>query len=347
MNRIDESKHFSKDKTELAGELEAMYSVIAERLNFILDRVIEVDGETGLEIIKPGNEAGDDENWFVTVDSSGDFLFKHKESGAWVRRDIVHNDGTFTGDVAVTGDLTVDTDTLVVDAVNHRVGIGTATPSGKLSVAGGQTDSAYFFYDNDDVGAAEDGQSLYLYRKAAVGDKYLRMYIDQWGHLQMHGVYNNVVYLGHMKVADDKRVVFGDHSDYHLVYDSGNTRFELNSADVDGVGTDGTIFLIADGTDDVLFNGKIAFTQTDLNEYIDSLADGYINYGATILHKFNNAIGMLERSSDPPEPAEGNCVVWMSDGTGKGDDGDVLIASKAGGTTNWGTLFDHSGGAAW
>lgn len=63
--------------------------------------------------------------------------------------------------------------------------------------------------------------------------------------------------------------------------------------------------------------------------------------------KINNHIYMLERSSDPTEPAEGECVVWMSDGSGKGDDGDVMIASQAGGTTNYGTLFDHSGGAGW
>jgi hypothetical protein len=56
---------------------------------------------------------------------------------------------------------------------------------------------------------------------------------------------------------------------------------------------------------------------------------------------------LLERSSDPAEPAEGEAVIWMSDGTGKGDDGDVLIASKAGGATKWSTLFDHSAGAAW
>jgi hypothetical protein len=56
---------------------------------------------------------------------------------------------------------------------------------------------------------------------------------------------------------------------------------------------------------------------------------------------------LLERSSDPTEPAEGQAVIWMSDGTGKGDDGDVMIASKAGGVTNYGTLFDHSGGAGW
>jgi hypothetical protein len=55
----------------------------------------------------------------------------------------------------------------------------------------------------------------------------------------------------------------------------------------------------------------------------------------------------VERSSDPTEPSEGEAVIWMSDGTGKGDDGDVMIASQAGGTTNYDTLFDHSAGTAW
>lgn len=57
--------------------------------------------------------------------------------------------------------------------------------------------------------------------------------------------------------------------------------------------------------------------------------------------------GLREKSADPSEPAEGQCVIWMSDGTQKGDDGDVLIAAKAGGTTKWTTLFDHSAGDAW
>lgn len=34
-----------------------------------------------------------------------------------------------SGDVAVTGDLTVDTDTLYVDSANNRVGVGTASPT--------------------------------------------------------------------------------------------------------------------------------------------------------------------------------------------------------------------------
>jgi len=58
-------------------------------------------------------------------------------------------------------------------------------------------------------------------------------------------------------------------------------------------------------------------------------------------------INILERSSDPTEPTEGHAVVWMSDGTGKGADGDIMIASQAGGATKYGTIFDHSGGSSW
>ena len=42
--------------------------------------------------------------------------------------------GTFGSSVGITGDLTVDTDTLHVDSTNDRVGIGTTSPSRKLSV---------------------------------------------------------------------------------------------------------------------------------------------------------------------------------------------------------------------
>jgi hypothetical protein len=62
---------------------------------------------------------------------------------------------------------------------------------------------------------------------------------------------------------------------------------------------------------------------------------------------FHDRVRLLERSSDPAKPAEGNCIVWMSDGTGLGDDGDVIIASTAGGVTNYAILFDHSGGTLW
>jgi len=63
--------------------------------------------------------------------------------------------------------------------------------------------------------------------------------------------------------------------------------------------------------------------------------------------KVNNYIKFLERSSDPPEPAEGEAILWMSDGTGKGADGDIIVASQAGGTTKYGIIFIHASNPGW
>jgi hypothetical protein len=49
-----------------------------------------------------------------------------------------------------------------------------------------------------------------------------------------------------------------------------------------------------------------------------------------------------ERSVDPPDPVEGNYVRWMSDGTGAGDDGDIMMKITAGGATKTATLVDFS-----
>lgn len=49
-----------------------------------------------------------------------------------------------------------------------------------------------------------------------------------------------------------------------------------------------------------------------------------------------------ELSADPSDPAEGMHVLWQSDGTGSGDDGDILIKITAGGVTKTVTLVDFS-----
>ena len=55
----------------------------------------------------------------------------------------------------------------------------------------------------------------------------------------------------------------------------------------------------------------------------------------------------FQQSADPPAPSAGQYVIWMSDGTGKGDTGDVLIGSSDSIGVKWGTIFDHSVGNAW
>lgn len=53
-------------------------------------------------------------------------------------------------------------------------------------------------------------------------------------------------------------------------------------------------------------------------------------------------LDLLEASKDPANPPEGRAVMWMSDGTGSGDDGDIMVKVTAGGTTKTITLIDFS-----
>lgn len=56
---------------------------------------------------------------------------------------------------------------------------------------------------------------------------------------------------------------------------------------------------------------------------------------------------LLEQSANPTEPSDGEAIIWLSDGSGYGDAGDVMVASATGGNARYGTLFDFSGGALW
>ena len=54
--------------------------------------------------------------------------------------------------------------------------------------------------------------------------------------------------------------------------------------------------------------------------------DGSLLYFQTVIQK--------ERNTDPDNPPEGYSVIWHGDGTGTGDDGEVLVKITAGGTTH-------------
>lgn len=54
------------------------------------------------------------------------------------------------------------------------------------------------------------------------------------------------------------------------------------------------------------------------------------------------AITTRELSADPIDPAEGSNVMWQSDGTGAGDDGDIMMKITAGGVTKTVTIVDFS-----
>ena len=58
-------------------------------------------------------------------------------------------------------------------------------------------------------------------------------------------------------------------------------------------------------------------------------------------------IVIVERTAEPAKPAEGKAVLWMTNGTGIGDDGDVIIGVTAGGSSKYTIIHDHSTATAW
>lgn len=56
----------------------------------------------------------------------------------------------------------------------------------------------------------------------------------------------------------------------------------------------------------------------------------------------SKGVNFIELSSDPADPAEGQSVMWQSDGNGSGDDGDIMMKITAGGVTKTVTLVDFS-----
>jgi len=75
-----------------------------------------------------------------------------------------------------------------------------------------------------------------------------------------------------------------NNTDIFEIMEGGTPRFAIKSGNV-GIGTTGPDYkLEVNGTG--FFGDKLSFTQTDGNEYIDSLNDGYMDYGATTGHRF-------------------------------------------------------------
>jgi len=81
----------------------------------------------------------------------------------------------------------------------------------------------------------------------------------------------DLLWANSIQIDDDEKVLFGTGSDASIKYNA--TNLVINPAEV------GTGYLQVDG--EILATDKIMFTQTDGNEYIDSLNDGYIDIGAT------------------------------------------------------------------
>ncbi len=109
---------------------------------------------------------------------------------------------------------------------------------------------------------------------------------------------------------------------------------------------------------DLHVKDKIAFTQDDKNEYVDSLADGYMDYGATTAHRFNTTV---EVAAKIKLTAIGGHAVKLTNETGSNTvagqlvqidtaTNDAFVLSSIDETENIGVVLDSGvadGSEAW
>jgi hypothetical protein len=109
------------------------------------------------------------------------------------------------------------------------------------------------------------------------------------------------------------------------------------------------------GYNGTLTNGATIIDETGLSsDRLDSFktnASGSFGLGfqspSETLHVYGNTklegpLILKERTYDPDNPEEGSSVLWMSNGHGTGDDGDIMIKITSGGVTKTVTLVDFS-----
>lgn len=128
--------------------------------------------------------------------------------------------------------LAIETNALFTNS--GHTGIGTNNPSKLLSIVSTGTpadDDVYFFYDpsaaggNPDVGDAVDAPSVYIYRRAAEGDSYLRQYVDKFRKGIIYSSYNLILYgAGSLALQSDASSTIS-YNDIHYDSDTRGTRF--------------------------------------------------------------------------------------------------------------------------
>lgn len=153
---------------------------------------------------------------------------------------------------------------------------------------------------------------------------------------------------------------FTDASNYERLavgYDSGNTEFTILGEKA-GTGArrdirlgNDLVFLKAAGSTGVElngWNGLVDFQYRGVTRFTLTETAFYPSSASWTLGIDGNGWGGLwlgEQAADPSNPTEGNSVIWQSNGTGSGDDGDIMMKITAGGVTKTVTIVDFSAAA--
>jgi hypothetical protein len=159
------------------------------------------------------------------------------------------------GSATITGDLTVDTTTLVVDATNHRVGMGTASPGSRLDVR---------FSTNPAINNAVPTNALRVFTSVAQA-------VDVGGQIGLGGLYNATDFQAFANISGKKEnSTSGNNAGYLVIgtCDSGGTMAERARFNSTGA------FVLAGGTTGA--NGiGVAFPLTPSASSDANTLDGY------------------------------------------------------------------------
>jgi len=121
----------------------------------------------------------------------------------------------------------------------------------------------------------------------------------------------------------------------------------LNNSIIVSTATAGTLYLDPTDGDIEILTNQSGYYKIEVYDLLSAGGDSYwsqddndVEYTSGSVNL--NTLKLLERSSDPGTPDEGSSYIWQSDGTGSGDDGDIMVKITAGGTTKTTTLIDFS-----
>jgi hypothetical protein len=244
----------------------------------------------------------------------------------------------------VTAGTTLGTNDAITITNSADIGIGTSAPANQMHLIAGPGADGYALQSN-----AANVSPAYIFRdNTGAIQGYLGMSDGSGGYATdaLHGDLivrsqsNNIIFTAnggpggndtHLYIATAGEVGIGKIPTAGKELDvSGDIRTD---AQLESTVATGTAPLV------------VASTTNVPNLNADTVDGSHASAFATSGHGHSTLSGLTdiefaERSSDPTTPAEGNAIMWMSDGTGTGNDGDILIRIRAGGTVKTATLVD-------
>jgi hypothetical protein len=301
------------------------------------------DGFGGVFLFAIEDDAGGDDIAYIGAerdgaDDSGKLIFNVSKNGAFGYGMVIDKDGNVGIGTTEPGnklDIVTDTTTnsaLHIGEADNEGGYFTSTTDNQLLISSGSEYSSGSWYARSTESSQISLTNGEIYFKTddslTDGNTFSpsqRMVIDTSGNV------------GIGTTEPDYK--------FHIKSPSTNTRvlfIEQSSADqqlfkvVENLDGDGALSIydtnetenirIASDSDSWLNGGNVGIGTTEPDTRLD----------------VNGAVTRRELSADPSDPDEGSHVIWQSDGTGSGNDGDIMMKITAGGNTKTTTLVDFS-----